>query len=92
MIKSGSESKAKHDTVAIVAVSLTKPDTAASLPNQTIVACPRCDQIYRLSYSDDEWNRVKDWLVRAERALREDHKGGHDASSVAVAWHPVRGR
>jgi hypothetical protein len=51
-----------------VAVLLTKPDAATTLPNQAPVTCPRCKQTYRLSYSDDEWNRVKDWLTLAECA------------------------
>jgi hypothetical protein len=67
-----------------MAVLLTKPSIPDSLPNQVTVKCPRCADSYRLSYSDDEWNKVKDWLAVAERALREDHKGRHEATSIVL--------
>jgi hypothetical protein len=69
-----------------VAVSLTKDGAPDVLPNQITVKCPACGQPYRLCYSDDEWNRAKDWIRLAERALREDHKCRHELSSLAIAW------
>jgi len=75
-----------------MAVLLTKTGLPQSLPNRLTVACPVCDQTYALSYSDDEWNRVKDWINVARRCLREDHKGRHELSSHTLAWKPVRGR
>jgi hypothetical protein len=41
-------------------VSLTK--SPGTLPNHVSVKCPRCDETYDLSHSDDEWQRVKHWL------------------------------
>jgi hypothetical protein len=58
--------------------------------NEQTVKCPLCDQVYRLGYSDNEWNRVKDWLTIAERAIREDHKSKHQAESLHLEWKPVR--
>jgi hypothetical protein len=75
-----------------VSVSLAKSEMALDQPNQLTVRCPRCDHTYRLGYSDDEWNRLKDWLGRAERALREEHKHRHELLSLPLAWSPVRGR
>jgi hypothetical protein len=76
-----------------MAVSLTKTgQPAQSFPNRVTVACPVCDETYELSYSDDEWNRVKDWLNVARRSLRQDHKRSHELSSHALAWKAVRGR
>jgi hypothetical protein len=76
-----------------MAVSLTKiGQPAQSFPNRVTVACPVCDQTYELSYSDDEWNRVKDWLNVARRCLREDHKRRHELPWLALEWNPVRGR
>ena len=75
-----------------MAVLLTKTGLPQSLPNRLTVACPVCDQTYDLSYSDDEWNRVKDWIRLAERALRQDHKTRHRVFSVELHWQPVRGR
>jgi len=75
-----------------VSVSLAKSEIVDHLPNQVAVKCPRCCQTYRLGYSDDEWNRLKDWLGLAERALREDHKHRHELPSLTLAWSPVRGR
>lgn len=77
--------------ICAVAVSLTKDGAPGVLPNHLTVKCPTCGQGYRLYYSDDEWNRVKDWIRLAERALREDHKGRHELSSLEVHWKPVRG-
>jgi hypothetical protein len=80
-----------------MAVTLTKlvdgkPEVSDALPNEQTVRCPLCDQIFRLGYSDGEWNRVKDWLGIAERAIREDHKRRHEVSSLALEWKPLRRR
>jgi hypothetical protein len=75
-----------------MAVSLTKTGQPQALPNRLTVACPICDRTYELSYSDDEWNRVKDWLNLTRRCLREDHKRSHGASALTLTWNPVRGR
>ncbi len=88
----GAEHKANVLTSAYMAVSLTKTEITGAFPNQAQVKCPRCDQTYRLSYSDDEWNRVRDWSRVAERALREDHKHRHELASLGLRWNPVRGR
>ena len=75
-----------------MAVSLMKIGQPQSLPNRVNVGCPVCDQTYELSYSDDEGNRVKDWLNLARRCLREDHKRSHELPSHTLVWNPVRGR
>jgi spore germination protein YaaH len=61
-----------------------------SLPNEQTVKCPLCEQTFRLGYTDSEWNRVKDWLTIAERAIREEHKTKHAASSLVLEWKPAR--
>lgn len=72
-------------------VSLSK--SAAPHPNQIPVTCPRCQLEYILSYTDDEWHRVKDWTRLAERELREDHNLRHERETLElVAKHLVRGR
>ena len=78
-----------------MAVSLTKivegkPAVDDTLENKQTVKCPSCDQMYRLGYSESEWNKVKDWLTIAERAIREDHKRKHQAESLDLEWKPVR--
>jgi hypothetical protein len=75
-----------------VAVSLTKPTVPLTLANELTVKCPRCQEAYRVGYSDDEWNRVKDLLAVAERTLREDHKRNHELSSLTLNWNPIRGQ
>jgi hypothetical protein len=80
-----------------MAVTLTKvvagtPVVIDILENEQTVQCPLCDQIYRLGYSESEWNRVKDWLTIAERAIREDHKRRHQAESLPLEWRPIRRR
>jgi hypothetical protein len=78
-----------------MAVSLTKivegkRTVNDTLENEQAVRCPLCDQMYRLGYSDSEWNKVKDWLTIAERAIREDHKRKHQVASLNLEWKPVR--
>ena len=63
-----------------------------TLENELILQCSLCDEVYRLGYSDSEWNRVKDWLTIAERAIRHDHKLKHQAESLNVGWKPARRR
>jgi uncharacterized C2H2 Zn-finger protein len=74
-----------------MAVSLTKivNDRAVvidTLPNQQAVKCPRCEQTYRFAYTDDEWNKVSAWLAKADRAMRENHKTGHEAAKLELRW------
>ena len=74
-----------------MAVSLTKivhgrAVEIDTLPNQQTVKCPRCEQEYRLAYSDDEWHRLSAWLGKAERAVRESHKMRHDADELQLRW------
>ena len=57
-----------------------------TLLNQQTVKSPRCEQTYRLGYSDDEWHRLSAWLGKADRAMRESHKKRHDAATLDVRW------
>jgi hypothetical protein len=80
-----------------MAVSLAKiadgePLLSDTLTNSQTVRCPLCEQEFRLGYSDSEWNRVKDWLGIAERVMREDHKGRHEAQCLALEWRPRKKR
>jgi hypothetical protein len=80
-----------------VAVSLTKivngkSATSDTLPNERIVTCPKCEQTYRLGYSDGEWHRVKDWLKIAETNLRRDHDARHELTALALEWRGIRRR
>jgi hypothetical protein len=67
-----------------------KPVVSDTLPNEQTVKCPLCEQTFRFGYSDSEWNRVKDWLAIAERAIREGHKRRHHAESLILEWKPAR--
>jgi hypothetical protein len=67
-----------------------KPLANDTLENEHILQCSLCDQVYRLAHSDNDWNRVKDWLNIAERSIREDHKSKHQAESLHLEWKPVR--
>jgi hypothetical protein len=75
-----------------MAVLLVRKSSLNVLPNRVTVKCPRCDQTYQMTCSDDEWNRVKDWITLAERALRVDHKSRHEAEAPALVWNPVLGK
>jgi hypothetical protein len=67
-----------------------KSGASDALENEQILQCSLCDEVYRLGYSDSEWNRVKDWLTIAERSIREDHKSKHQAESLHLEWKPMR--
>jgi len=69
-----------------------KPPVSDALPNQHTVKCPRCEQAYTLAYSDNEWNKVKDWLKFAETAIRRDHHLRHEAATIPLEWHGIRKR
>jgi hypothetical protein len=77
--------------------SLTKilegePVVSDALTNEQTVQCPRCEQTYRLGYSDTEWHRVKDWLRLAEAAIRKEHDLRHEAATIPLEWRGVRRR
>jgi hypothetical protein len=74
-----------------MAVVLTKPSNVEGLPNRTAIACPRCRQNYVFACSDDEWNRLTDWVAVARRALRDDHKCRQEQPSIPLRWNAVRG-
>jgi spore germination protein YaaH len=74
-----------------MAVSLTKIVNGRAveidtLPNQQTVKCPRCEQTYRLAYTDSEWHKLSAWLGKADRAMRESHKKRHDATALELRW------
>jgi hypothetical protein len=60
--------------VSLIKIVDGKPAVGDTLPNQQAVKCPRCEQTYRLGYSDDEWHRLSAWLGKAERAARQSQK------------------
>ncbi len=56
--------------------SLTKilegePVVSDALTNEQTVQCPRCEQTYRLGYSDTEWHRGKDWAETRRNGYTE---------------------
>ena len=72
-----------------------KPAVSDDLTNELAVKCPRCEQTYRLGYSDNEWHRVKDWLKLAEGAIRKDHDlrhARHEAATIPLDWRCIRRR
>jgi hypothetical protein len=74
-----------------MAVSLTKivhgrAVEIDTLVNRQTVKRSRCEQEYRLGYSDDEWHKLSTWLAKAERAVRESHKKRHDADVLELRW------
>jgi hypothetical protein len=76
--------------VSLIKIVDGKPAISDTLPNEQTVACPSCEQRFRLGYSDGEWHRLKDWIAIAEQAVREDHKTKHEVTSLGLAWRPVR--
>jgi hypothetical protein len=69
-----------------------KPVVSDDLKNELTVKCTRCEQIYRLGYSDNEWHRVKDWLKLAEVAIQKDHGLRHEAETIPLEGRGIRRR
>jgi hypothetical protein len=57
-----------------------------TLPNQQTVKCPKCEQTYRLAYSVDERHKLSAWLGKAETAMRESHRTGHEQDAIDLSW------
>jgi len=72
--------------VLLIKIASGMPATSDTLVNQQSVKCPKCEQTYRLAYSDDEWHRLSAWLGKAERATRQSHRTGHDADELQLRW------
>lgn len=79
-------------TASLTKIVNGKPAVNDTLINSLTVKCPVCEQEFRLGYSDDEWNRVKDWLGIAASAIRKDHRARHEAASLTVNWKGLRRR
>jgi uncharacterized C2H2 Zn-finger protein len=76
-------------------VSLTKilngrPVISDTRLNEQIVRCPRCEQTYRLGYSENEWHRLSTWLKKAETAVRNSHKKDHERDVLELTWQKPR--
>ena len=74
-----------------MAVSLTKivnskPAISDTLVNEQIVKCPKCEQTYRLGYSDGEWHKLSAWLKKADSVMRESHRNRHEAATLPLIW------
>ena len=72
--------------VLLIKIANDMPAVSGTLPNEQTVKCPRCEQTYRFAYTDDEWNKVSAWLGKADRAMRESHKTGHEADVLDLHW------
>jgi hypothetical protein len=77
-------------SVSLIKIIDGKPAVSGSLTNEQTVKCPVCGAAYQLRYSDDEWHRLNRWLPLAERAIRQDHTGKHQATSLSLEWKPAR--
>jgi uncharacterized Zn-finger protein len=80
------DQNAKLMAVSLTKIAIGKPAISDPLSNEQTVKCPRCEQEYRLGYSDDEWHKLSAWLGKAERAVRESHKKRHDADVLELRW------
>ena len=69
-----------------------KPAVSDALKNEQTIKCPRCERTFRLGYSDNEWNKVKDWLKLAQAAIRKDHDSRHEAATLRLEWRGIRRR
>jgi hypothetical protein len=49
------------------------PDQKLDSDHQYSVKCTHCEQRFVLTWDDEEWNRVKDWIRVAAAAVRKSH-------------------
>jgi hypothetical protein len=49
------------------------PGQKLDVEHQQFVKCTHCEQRFILTWDDDEWNCVKDWLRIAGQAVRKSH-------------------
>lgn len=69
-----------------------KPAQPDALTKALTVRCPRCEQAYRLGFSDAEWHRLRTWQELADKALRKDHDLRHEAATILLEWSGIRRR
>jgi hypothetical protein len=88
------ETKNQHIEMPVTLTKIVngKPAVSDDLKNELTVKCPRCDRTFRLGYSDNEWNKVKDWLRLAETAIRKDHDSHHEVPTISLDWRGIRRR
>jgi hypothetical protein len=73
--------------VSLTKIVSGKPAVSDTLLEEQMVKCSRCEQTYRLGYSDREWHRLSAWLGKAERAIRESHRQDkHELPLVELIW------
>jgi hypothetical protein len=73
--------------VSLTKVVNGKPAISDTLVNEQIVKCPKCEQTYRLGYSDGEWHKLSAWLKKADSAMRKGHKQDtHEAVTIVLTW------
>ena len=88
----GESAKMRFMAVSLTKIADGKPAINDTLTNSQVARCLECEQEFRFGYSDGEWNRVKDGLGIADRAIREDHKRKHEVASLILEWRPSRRR
>jgi hypothetical protein len=60
--------------VSLTKILASRAATNSTLLNTQVVRCPRCEQTYRLEYSEGEGHHLSAWLKKADTAMRESHK------------------
>ena len=65
--------------------TLQKPTPSQQLDpeHQQFVKCTHCDQRFVLTWGDQEWMSVKDWLRVAAQAVRKSHPN-HEADQLPL--------
>lgn len=78
--------KTKLMPVALTKIIACKLAASDGLANGVGVRCPRCEQTYRLGYSEEEWYRLRHWQKLAGKAIRKDHDLRHEAATIVLEW------
>jgi hypothetical protein len=59
---------------SLIKILNSEPAMSGKLLNGKVVRCPRCQQTYRLEYSEGEGHHLSAWLKKADTAIRASHK------------------
>jgi hypothetical protein len=69
-----------------VAAIVKRTDDPQDLGIEELIRCPLCSQVFALTTSNSEWNKLIEWRRLGAMALRENHKLRHEELPLHLAW------
>ena len=69
-----------------MAAIVKRTDDPQDLGNEELIRCPLCSQVFALTTSDSEWNKLIEWRRLAAMALKESHTTRHETFPIELVW------